>query len=525
MKSDNHNITSSATRFTVVFSVVAALILPVGYFTISYQSLMAIMETEAEINSKLVSSLISANPDLWRYETIRIEELLARRPRAGTAETRRIIDVDNNLVAESVNPIKSPQLKTSHEVLDGEEVVGKIEIIRSMLPILLKSGIVALFGMAFGLLLYRWLPFKAVIKAGKKLQDANDFLKRVMDGSTNSLVVLDLAGNIQMFNKSFETLSGYSVDNLAGQQLCRVFTGGDISNIEAALLNVSTAVESNITLEVRVSRHDGLNLILYCGVVPLFSEGIISGVIVSFDDITKRKEAEEELQKRNAEIEQFIYNVSHDLRSPLVTVKTFMEYLENDMVEGDQARVSEDLQFIHNAANKMKLMLDELLEMSRIGSVITPPVQVLLMDVVNEALDALAGVINERKVDIHLPETDLMLFGERPRLCQIWQNLIENAIKYSRDDSTPCIELGVKILNDETIFFVKDNGKGVDPQYHSKIFGIFEKLNPDSPGAGIGLSMVQRIVDKCGGRIWVESAGSDQGSCFLFTLPKAVVQN
>ena len=117
-----------------------------------------------------------------------------------------------------------------------------------------------------------------------------------------------------------------------------------------------------------------------------------------------------------------------------------------------------------------------------------------------------------------------MLFGDRPRLCRIWQNLIENAIKYSRDEVIPRIELGVQQVNGETVFFVRDNGIGIDPRYHSKIFGIFEKLDPKSPGAGLGLSMVQRIVEKCGGRIWVESEGIGKGSCFSFTLPHAVVQ-
>jgi signal transduction histidine kinase len=233
----------------------------------------------------------------------------------------------------------------------------------------------------------------------------------------------------------------------------------------------------------------------------------------------------EELLKRNAEIEQFIYTISHDLRSPLVTVKAFMGYLEKDMAGDNQEHLAQDIKFIHSAADKMKLLLDELLEMSRIGRVETPPVRVSLMEVVAEALDTLAGVISEQKVAVHLPDTDLMLFGDRPRLCQIWQNLIENAVKYSCDASILRIELGVRQENGETVFFVRDNGIGIAPEYHTKVFGIFEKLDPKSPGAGLGLSMVQRIVKKCAGRIWVESEGIGKGACFFFTLPQAVVQS
>jgi len=257
----------------------------------------------------------------------------------------------------------------------------------------------------------------------------------------------------------------------------------------------------------------------------LFDEnGKPTKMVGCISDINDRKQAEVELQKKNAEMEQFIYTVSHDLRSPLVTVKTFMGYLEKDMAEDNQEHLAQDIQFIHGAADKMKLLLDELLEMSRIGRVELAPVRVSFRELIAEARDVLAGVISERKVDIHLADTDLMLFGDRSRLCQIWHNLIENAIKYSHNDRAPRIEIGVQQENGETVFFVKDNGIGVDPQFHSKIFGIFEKLDPKSPGAGLGLSMVQRIVEKCDGRIWVESNGTGNGSCFKFTQPGALNQ-
>jgi len=254
------------------------------------------------------------------------------------------------------------------------------------------------------------------------------------------------------------------------------------------------------------------------------STGRPESMIFIIRDIRDRKRVEEELNKKNKEIEQFIYTVSHDLRSPLVTIKTFLGYLENDMAADNHERVTQDMQFIHGAANKMKLLLDELLEMSRIDRIESPPVKVSLMELLAEVLDTLAGDISEQRVDVHLPATDHVLFGDRIRLSQIWQNLIENAIKYSREGSIARVELGAYINGGETVFFVKDNGIGIDPLYHGKIFGIFEKLDHSSPGAGLGLSMVQRIVEKNGGRIWVESEGTAAetgGSTFFFTLPGA----
>jgi PAS domain S-box-containing protein len=250
---------------------------------------------------------------------------------------------------------------------------------------------------------------------------------------------------------------------------------------------------------------------------------ILEGIAAHVGQAMMRKRAEEELQKKDADIEQFLYTVSHDLRTPLVTVKTFIGYLEKDTADGNQEYIDQDIRYIHSAADKMKLMLDELLELSRIGRIETPSVKMLLSEVLSETIDALAGIISERNVEIHLPDKDLALYGERPRVSQIWLNLIDNAIKFSIEGRFPRVDLGVLQESGETIFFVRDNGIGIDPAYCSRIFNIFEKLDPNSHGAGLGLSMIQRIVNNCGGRIWVESEGAEKGSCFFFTLPHVIV--
>jgi PAS domain S-box-containing protein len=304
---------------------------------------------------------------------------------------------------------------------------------------------------------------------------------------------------------------------LAWKEQAELYRADDRSVIESGI--------PKLFFDEQQTTPEGNHIWLRSSKVPLCNEtNEPTGILGVYENITKIKQAEIELQKKNAEMEQFIYTVSHDLRSPLVTVKTFMGYLEKDLAEDNKEHLAQDIQFIHGAADKMKMLLDELLEMSRIGRVETLPVKVSFLTVVDEALSDLAGVINERTVEIRRPDTDLMLFGDRPRLCQVWQNLIENAIRYSHGDSSPCIELGVRQESGETVFYVKDNGIGIDPKYHSNIFGIFEKLDPKSPGAGLGLSMVRRIVETYNGRVWVESDGSGQGSCFKFTLPGALYQ-
>jgi len=244
--------------------------------------------------------------------------------------------------------------------------------------------------------------------------------------------------------------------------------------------------------------------------------------VTVFEDITDRKRREEELKQKNAEMERFTYMISHDLKSPLVTVRTFLGYLEQDMAKGMAERVVKDIAFISDATGKMSRLLEDLLEVSRVGRVVNTPVKVTLADLIQEALKAVAGGISTRSVAIQVTETNVFLFGDRPRLEEIWQNLLENAVKYMGDQPSPLIELGVEGMGAEAVFFVRDNGMGIDPRYHEKVFGLFEQLDAGSEGTGLGLALVKRIVELYEGRIWLESEGAGQGTCFRFTLPLAL---
>lgn len=253
--------------------------------------------------------------------------------------------------------------------------------------------------------------------------------------------------------------------------------------------------------------------------------------VAAFLNITESKRAEEalkertrELIERSAELERFNYTVSHDLKSPLVTVKAFLGFLEQDLAEGHSERISTDMNFIRSAANRMGLLLDELLKMSRVGQIVNPSEEFRFSALVQEVIGQLAGPIAERGVSIQVNDDGLLLFGDRPRLLEIWQNLIENAIKYMGEQSQPEISVGSENQGNERVFFVRDNGIGIDPRYADKIFNLFEQLDRQSDGSGLGLALVKRIVELNGGRIWAESGGENQGSCFRFTLP-AVVGN
>lgn len=238
-------------------------------------------------------------------------------------------------------------------------------------------------------------------------------------------------------------------------------------------------------------------------------------------ELVERKKLIAQLEANNAELERFTYTVSHDLRNPLVTIKGFVGMLEKDLRDGREDRVASDLQRISIAADKMHALLADLLELSRIGRIMNPPEDVDLAQTVNEAIETLDARLRSKNVTVQCALDLPTVYGDRIRLREVFENLIDNAAKYTGSQPEPIIEIGTRCDEDEIVIFVKDNGLGIEPQFHSRIFGLFDKLNPTSEGTGIGLALIKRIIETHGGKIWVESEGLGTGSTFCFTIPDA----
>lgn len=237
------------------------------------------------------------------------------------------------------------------------------------------------------------------------------------------------------------------------------------------------------------------------------------------DELTQRKQLNAELAAKNAELERFTYTVSHDLKSPLFTIRGFLGYLEKDLVDGDLARFKSDAQRIADATEKMQQLLNDLLELSRVGRMMNEPVPINMNELARDVLDLVEGRIHERGATVQVQEDLPSVFADRQRISEVLQNLVDNAIKFTGSQPNPRVEIGQSgEENGMPIFFVRDNGVGISSDHFDRVFGLFNKLDPKTEGTGVGLALVRRIIEFHGGRIWVESEPGN-GSTFFFTLP------
>lgn len=228
-----------------------------------------------------------------------------------------------------------------------------------------------------------------------------------------------------------------------------------------------------------------------------------------------------ELEQKNAELERFTYTVSHDLKSPLITIQGFLGYVREDARSGNMTRLDRDILRITGATERMQHLLADLLELSRVGRLKNKPEPIASNGLIAEVIELLHGRISSVNAQVEVAEGLPSIYGDRMRIFEVFQNLIDNAAKFMGDQPQPRIEIGVRGEQEgKPVFFVRDNGIGVAPEYHGQIFGLFNKLDVSLEGTGVGLALVKRIVEFHKGQIWVESEAG-QGAAFFFTLPRA----
>ena len=226
-----------------------------------------------------------------------------------------------------------------------------------------------------------------------------------------------------------------------------------------------------------------------------------------------------ELESKYAELERFSYTVSHDLKSPLVTVKGFIGLLKEDIREQNPLRIDQDLKQIENAANKMVNLLEDLLELSRVGRVVNGSEAVALSGLFEEASQMLHSKIKDSGAQLSIQPDMPQVFADRQRMFEVAQNLLENGLKFHLPSQAPEISVYAQVVDDKVTCCVRDHGIGIEPEYHDRIFGLFNRLDESYDGTGIGLALVKRIIEVHNGTITVKSKGDGSGAEFCFTLP------
>ena len=246
-------------------------------------------------------------------------------------------------------------------------------------------------------------------------------------------------------------------------------------------------------------------------------------------NIAERKQAEQalrdvnrELLERNQEMEQFVYTVSHDLKSPLVTAIGFVGLLKEDLAEGRMDDVQDSLQRLDRATRRMSELIDDLLHLSRIGRAPQQLSEVDVRALVHELKDELSDRLQDAGATLSIAEHMPPVQADRSRLVEVFEKLLNNAIKYGCQGSQSQIEVGAEQREGHWIYYVRDNGPGIEPQFHHKIFRLFQRLHSMQEGTGVGLAIVARVMQVHGGRAWVESQpGCGATFCLSFPTPEA----
>ncbi len=359
-------------------------------------------------------------------------------------------------------------------------------------------------------------------------------LHAIVDSAVDGIITIDRDGVIQTFNPAAERIFGYQAEEVIGEKINMLMPQPYRREHDGYMERYLDTGEKRIIgigREVMGLRKDGSTFPMDLAVSEFwvgeerFFNGMVRDVTARHEDRLERERLINELEQKNAELERFTYTVSHDLKSPLITIKGFLGMLESDIQNEKYDRMPSDMKRIAGAADKMKELLDEVLELSRIGRVVNPSEWVALEALAQETVGLLSGPLEAGGVDVDVSADLPTVYGDRVRLREVIQNLVENAIKFMGDQPDPRIDIGVRHDKgadgrERTVCFVRDNGMGVQPEYLEKVFGLFEQLDPSRQGTGVGLALVRRIIEVHGGTILGRVRGArPRGDVLLYAAP------
>ncbi len=403
-------------------------------------------------------------------------------------------------------------------ITSEDELIAGLSNFRNKLMILI--GIIFL-----GAVLLSYYAFKAwgLVKETKERKKVEAKFRALLSNSNDIFMLVDSSGFILYVSPAIEMLTGFGEIDIKDKPIDKFIHSDDLEEVMKVWKKLLNDENNIFRVEFRALKKDGDYMWLEAVGRNFLSDKHLNAVVVNIRDITQRRIKDEEIRQKNEEITRFIYIVSHDLKSPIITIRSFVDYMKENLKKNDFQRLSDDLIYIEKASEKMSCLIDDLTELSRLGRVSYKTEELILQEVINEALDILAGLIKDKNIDIKVTERPVLIYGARDKLIEVFQNLLENAIKFTSDCEHPHIEIGIE-ESDEIIIYINDNGIGIEPEYQNRLFGLFEKLHNDYEGTGLGLTIVKKIIEIHGGRIWIESEGLNKGTTVFFTLPRTKIR-
>ena len=406
-------------------------------------------------------------------------------------------------------------------------IVAKIDLAEIRSPYY-RAVILSFGGLLFVLAVSLFLFLRIGTPIISELHENELRFYSAFEQTTFGMLLISPDRKIILSNPHFSQIFGYSAEELKSQPLEKFFNAGEMDKNQE-IMKVFVNKRGSYSAEIQCKRKDQS----HCWVDLILSSvyddsGELKFFTLVIDDINQRKELEEaqqelveELWQKNLELEQYTSSFSHDLKGPLTSIQLFSGYLAQDMSWGNLDKAREDVTEINQAARTMNQMLVEVQQLSRIGKKNNYLKRRLHFDeVVREALEFHKLSIAENQIKVIIDPGLPFVYGNYEDLCLLMSKLIDNAIKFMGEQEYPMIHIGSNRKENDTVLFVEDNGIGILPDYHERVYKLFEKLDRDSSGVGVGLTIVKRIIDAHHGNIWIESEGKNKGSRFCFSLPE-----
>jgi len=387
---------------------------------------------------------------------------------------------------------------------------------------------VLLFPLVFLVVFLLWRFLNQVVQANTALERVTRELNAILANAPDAMLTVLEDGSIVRANDQAERLFGYSMRQLTDMKIEDLVPESSRAGHEALRLGFMNEGEGAHKVApgrlLTAQTRDGKEIPVEIGLSILRQDGEMRAV-ATIRDVTERLRTQKRiedlnasLQLQNKELESFSYSVSHDLRTPLRSIEGFSQLVEKRYASRLDATGMDYLQRIRRATVRMGHLIDDLLQLSRVSRAEIKPRYMNLSEIVEEILQGYKEAEPERSVHWEV-EPDVFGVADPGLLRVVLENLLGNAWKYSSVRDTATLHFGTFKQDDNTVFYVRDNGVGFDMRYADKLFGAFQRLHgvDEFEGTGIGLSTVQRIVHRHGGNIWA-SAELDKGACFYFTL-------